>query len=119
MIGMSDEAKARVTPDMSVRAINRLRKEGQAKALPAPSATTEAVAVDNADEADTTVAATVHISNDTSGIKQELPKQVDTLLVFGSYTDYQKELERIDTLVERAFKRSKQPITVKIICEQI
>lgn len=120
MIGMSDETKAQVTPDMSVRTINKMRKEEQTKALPAPPvATTEASIAGNDGDADTTVAATVYISDATSNIKQELPKQVDTLLVFGSYTDYQKELERIDTLVERAFRRSKHPVAVKIICEQV
>lgn len=127
MIGMTDEGKKRITPDMSVRAINRLRKEEQIKALPeAPIATTEATISGSEGEANTTVTATVHASDSktiaehtTAEAQPEHPKQVDTLMAFDSYTSYQKELERIDALIKRAFKRAKQPAVVKIICEQV
>lgn len=124
MIGMSEEGKKQVTPDMSVRAINKMRKEEQIKALPASSATTEAVIVGNGGEADTTVTATVHdatpdAKHTTIEAQSEQTKQIDTLMSFDCYADYQKELEHIDTMIERAFKKSKRPIAVKIICEQV
>lgn len=142
MIGMSEEGKKQVTPDMSVRAINRMRKEEQAKALPAPAsapiAVTEAIVTDRDSGAGAAVAATVHASEakpDAStpdepkptapqpaavtATGQEQARRADTLLTFDSYTAYQKELERIDTMVERAFKKSKHPVTVKIICEPV
>ena len=133
MIGMSEDGKKQVTPDMSVRAIDRLRKAEQARALPSPAsapiAVTEAVVTGGNGEADKTVPATVHASEASPDAPRhdsaqpaapagaEPARQVDTLLTFDSYTAYQKELERIDTMVERAFKKSKRPITVKIICE--
>lgn len=127
---------------MSVRAINKLRKEEQAKALPAassaPIAVTEAIVTDRDSGAGAAVAATVHASEakpDAStpdepkptapqpaavtATGQEQARRADTLLTFDSYTAYQKELERIDTMVERAFKKSKHPVTVKIICEPV
>lgn len=140
MIGMSEEGKKQVTPDMSVRAINKLRKEEQAKALPAassaPIAVTEAVISGDNGGADKAVPATVHASEATPDAPKpdtakpvivqpgasagaEPERRADTLLTFDSYTAYQKELERIDTMVERAFKKSKHPVTVKIICEPV
>lgn len=142
MIGMSEEGKKQVTPDMSVRAINRMRKEEQAKALPeadsTPIAVTEAVITGTNGEPDKTVAATVHASEAVAATahvseanpnapqaaavpvaEPEQAKQTDTLLAFESYAAYQKELERIDTMVERAFKKSKRPVLVKIICEAV
>lgn len=188
MIGMSEEGKKRITPDMSVRLINRIRKqEAQARIGTARAfGGTEADKVQNTEgrEVPTTVNASVPKDNgndntagktkkpvaaadtvdavpDMSGeskltaavpvsensakmdgaennrkpvvsadaifaekkaepeAKGKPPHQiVSTLLSFDSYSIYQKELEHIHSLVADVFKRSKTPVTVKIVCEQ-
>lgn len=216
MIGMTEEGKKRITPDMSVRLINRIRKqeaqarigtirnfsngtnEGKAEdAREAPVVENPAVeqnavpekqaesgAVEENNKADAIVvtakgAEESHIAEDNGspavnkapesgeesrGIEKEkdavvsasesdpapapaitgetkkpprvatvVPagsnagpdakknagtKSISTLLTFSSYSNFQKELEHMHSLVADIFKQSKVPVTVKIVCEQ-
>lgn len=209
MIGMSEEGKKRITPDMSVRLINRIRKqeaqsrigtirnfgngadEGrseEAQETPAveKNPVTEKKAESRADEeneetavvaADMKDTAKSHISESngspsvskgpkgseeshsdekekaaaasapeagtlpvTTGETKKLSKaavvvsagsnaepdakknmgskNISTLLSFNSYSNYQRELEHMHSIVADIFKQSKTPVTVKIVCEQ-
>lgn len=93
MIGMSQDGIKQITENMSVRKINELRKAEQQK---------EALETEQKEEK----------PEKTEG------KVVNTLISFDSYQSYQKELESMDMLIERAFKKSKAPVRIKIVCEQ-
>ncbi len=49
----------------------------------------------------------------------EVKKKVsNTLMKFSDLNEYKCNVEQVDILIERAFKKSKTPVTIKIICEQ-
>lgn len=144
MIGMPEEIQQQVTPDMSVRAINRLRKgEPETPTVDAPKAVIS--------EAKPTASVPVHEVPKTAvpmSVQEaakpaapmpvrEAPKPVGTagspaanntgrllenhvprtLLEIESYSGYRSAVDKIDKLVKEAFKAGKR-MKVKLVCEE-
>lgn len=184
MLGMPEESRKRITPDMSVRLITRIKKqEAQAKIGTAAfgSAVTDSTAKEvttamskekeqhpTAVKEETPTEETKHrpeaagkkeaatepdnnkntesisaegtdsngreradnppaMGSMESGLeksaekdtgKKDDAKTFNTLLSFNSFSNYQKEQERIHALVEELFKQSRMPVTVRIVYER-
>lgn len=104
MMGMSPEQIARIDENTSVRAINQMRKDAE-------------IVQDDTEDGNEPDESGEDAGAGKSKAEQA-KKVVNTLIQFATYEKYQKELEEIDALVERAFKKSTLPVTIKIVCEQ-
>lgn len=106
MMGMSPEQIARIDENTSVRAINRMKQDLEVEMVPGD----ESGAGEEDDNG---------LDGTEAGEKPEpVKKIVNTLIQFNNYNKYQNELEEVDMLIERAFKKSTLPVTIKIVCEQ-
>jgi len=142
MIGMPEEMQQQVTPDMSVRAITRLRKgEPEQPVVDAPKAVisgarpAESLPVREVPKADVpvheiskpAVSAPVHGAPKPLGtanglaannIGKPLANHVPrTLLEIESYSGYRSVAGKIDKLVKEAFSGGKQ-MKLKLVCEE-
>ncbi|MCI8938364.1 MAG: hypothetical protein HFI44_16245 [Lachnospiraceae bacterium] len=142
MIGMPEEMQQQVTPDMSVRAITRLRKgEPEQPVVDAPKAVisgarpAESLPVREVPKADVpvheiskpAVSAPVHgvpkplgtanglaANNIGKPLANHVPR---TLLEIESYSGYRSVAGKIDKLVKEAFSGGKQ-MKLKLVCEE-
>lgn len=107
MIGMTDEERKKITPEMSVRTINEMRKQAQ-KQLEQKTENEESD--EESDEE----------SGSQDGKSKKEPKRTieNVIIYFDNYQKYQHDLETMDALIERAFKKSTTPVRIKIVCEQ-
>ena len=144
MIGMPEEIQQQVTPDMSVRAINRLRKGGpETPTVDAPKAVisgakpTASVPVHEVPKTAVPMSVQEAAKPAAPMPVREAPKPVGTagspaanntgrllenhvprtLLEIESYSGYRSAVDKIDKLVKEAFKAGKR-MKVKLVCEE-
>ncbi len=144
MIGMPEEMQQQVTPDMSVRAINRLRKgepeqpmvdapkavisgAKPAESLPVHEVPKPAVPVPVHEIPKPAISVPIHEIPKTLGaanspaannVSKPLENHVPrTLLEIESYSGYRSAADKIDKLVKEAFKAGKR-MKVKLVCEE-
>ena len=128
MLGMPEEMQQQVTSDMSVRAIQRLRKgEPEKPAVDAKAVISEAepAAPVSVQEAPKPAApmpvqeAPKPVENPAASgsVKPAENPEPKTLLEIESYSGYRSMMDKIDGMVKDVFKAGKR-MKVKIICEE-
>ena len=140
MLGMNEDMRQQVSPDMSVRAINRLKKgepePGTVAASPAPveepapgqetgemqeaesPGTAEVGAARLEEPEDTETMETENHGDDAEGHTWEAANsEGDTLVEIDSYTDYQSMADELDLLMRTVFAEDAS-VRVKIVCVQ-
>lgn len=121
MLGMTDEQKQQITPDTSVRTINRIRKS-YTRQTTAEQTVQENSTVFMPSQVSPKSTATVQIETVTPVIKQpQNPVQQHhrpvTLIKLKSYSDYENMMEKVNKLVKEIFDSGGQA-SIKLVCKE-